>query len=111
MPATAAQVDCPMYANGWVTRVPNDSPQAYYIRKDSGRRFIERYEEEGMVEFHFEPGQECFQGPKHQHRILLGRTPIFIKETVERRRRMDWTEFSDDMNENAYRRNKVRQEG
>lgn len=79
--ATCAEVECPGYVNGWVTRVPAGSQAEQYIRSgSSGRRFHEStgYSElaEGVAEFMFPPGQQCFASDKH--RVPLEREPFYI---------------------------------
>lgn len=110
-PATSAEASCKYYLEGWKTVVSSDSQQAYYIRKHSGRRFVEQMREGGLVEFEFESGQDCFQGPNHYHKLPIGLDPLFIKETVHGRRLMEVNQFTDDMNETAHRINKAQKEG
>lgn len=74
--ATCAEVECPGYVKGWKSIVPSDSPQAVYIRAQSGRRFVEKAADGGMAEFVFEPGQQCFASDKH--RVPLEREPFYI---------------------------------
>lgn len=64
-PATCEQVDCDAYLHGWVTVVAADSEQAYYIRTQSGRSFIEERGEGGLATFTFAPGQQCFGASRH----------------------------------------------
>jgi hypothetical protein len=72
--ATCEEVDCRHYLKGWKTIVGTDTPQAVYIRKDSGREFTEMIEG-GLVTFIFPPGQTCFRG----HSFPTGRPPIFMR--------------------------------
>lgn len=59
--ATCAQVGCPSWRNGWDTIVPDDSPQAAYIRSGrSGRSYREMARGDGLAVFRFEPYQRCF---------------------------------------------------
>lgn len=79
--ATCAEVECPGYVNGWVTRVPVGSQAEQYIRSgSSGRRFTETTGSsqlnEGVAEFRFFPGQQCFASDKH--RVPLEREPFYI---------------------------------
>ena len=76
-PATCAEADCPHYLSGWRTIVPGDSPQAHYIRHDSGRGFTEAPQPGGLVEFTFAPGQRCFASGSH--RVLLDKPERFTE--------------------------------
>jgi len=98
--ATCAEVDCPHYLLGWTTVVPTSSAQAEYIRRRSGRRFIERRDEEAMSAFHFEPGQRCFG---RIHRVKIGRPPLYLRNGEL----IDWDrwfgEFNEDFEKSARR--------
>jgi len=74
-PATCAEVQCRAHVNGWKTIVPTDSPQAQYIRSASGRKFVETRAADGLAEFRFEAGQQCFAAS--EHRASLERDPNF----------------------------------
>ncbi len=74
--ASCAEVNCPAYQNGWRTTVLADSPQAQYIRAKSGRSFTTMPQPGGMVAFTFAAGQVCFRAS--EHRVPLGREPLFI---------------------------------
>jgi hypothetical protein len=76
-PATCEESDCPHYLFGWKTIVPADSPQAHYIRHDSGRGFTETRHPDGLAEFVFEAGQTCFASGRHQ--LPNGRPEVFIE--------------------------------
>jgi hypothetical protein len=59
-PATCAEVACARYLHGWVTVVP-EGPQADLARSLRGRyQFTETRQPEGLVEFTFPAGQECW---------------------------------------------------
>ena len=73
--ATCAEIQCRAHVNGWRTIVGADSPQAQYIRAQSGRRFTERALEGSMTEFTFEAGQACFASDTHK--VPLERDPFF----------------------------------
>lgn len=79
-PATCAELDCPQHVHGWLTTVDERTDlgqgQAYYIRKQSGRRFTEVRTPLGLTEFTFEAGQRCFRAGEHQTR--LERPEIFV---------------------------------
>jgi hypothetical protein len=70
--ATCAEADCPHYLEGWQSvideRADLGQKQAYYIRKQSGRRFREE-RNEGVTVFSFEPGQTCFASDDHLVRL------------------------------------------
>ncbi len=72
--ATCKETNCPHYLNGWTTIVPTVGPQADYIRSESGRQFKEEKKDDGLVAFHFSPGQRCFNDARaHEARIPLAR--------------------------------------
>lgn len=67
--ATCEEVRCEHHEHGWATIVAADSPQAHYIRYDSGRKFTDELLPGGMVRFAFEAGQMCFKAADHKVRI------------------------------------------
>jgi len=76
-PARCEEVNCPNYANGWVTKVDTAEPlgvsQAKYITEQSGRHF--KTEIAGMfLVFTFPAGQQCFA----EHRVPLHREPLYV---------------------------------
>jgi hypothetical protein len=77
--ATCEEVECPNFLHGWKTTVDEitvlGQQQAYYIRKQSGRKFTEFWEG-GLTHFVFEAGQECFA--RDQHSVPLERPAIFL---------------------------------
>lgn len=77
-PATCREVECAGYVNGWRTTVLPDSPQANYIRRNSGRQFSETKNSngDGTVVFTFPPGQTCFRAS--EHRVSLEREPLYV---------------------------------
>ncbi len=102
-PATCQEVECAGWANGWITTVLPDSPQANYIRRSSGRQFTETVNENGddTHVFTFPPGQQCFRAS--EHRKSLEREPLYVvrggdfrgdprAETPVRRRAEDWVD-------------------
>ncbi|NUP18434.1 MAG: hypothetical protein HOZ81_20585 [Streptomyces sp.] len=76
--ATCAEVDCPAHVNGWQSTIDETTilgqQQAFYIRKQSGRRFTEERPEAGLTRFRFEAGQRCFG----QHQVPLGRPELYL---------------------------------
>lgn len=97
-PATCDEVECSAQQLGWTTTVDEATDlgqrQAGYIRRESGRAFLE--ERAGaLTVFVFEPGQRCFA----QHHVPLDRPAFFsVRGDVTRRhaRAEDWR---DDMGE------------
>ncbi len=81
-PATCKEVECPNWANGWVTRVDVSTAlgqaQAKYIVEKSDRRFVEttRGKEGAFREYRFHAGQECFT----QHRVSLERPANYLRQ-------------------------------
>lgn len=71
--ATCAEIDCGAYLHGWRTTVDERTElgqgQAYYIRKQSGRKYTEARNGSGVTVFTFEAGQRCFKADDHQMRI------------------------------------------
>ena len=98
-PITCAEDDCDHYLKGWVTTVPDASPQADYIRRDSGREFREERVEGGMVAFTFASGQTCFQ----QHRGLNGTPPLYVKERPGARTVQQPDRWMYEFNEEVYK--------
>jgi hypothetical protein len=75
---TCEESGCKFWRDGWVTRVPRNSPQEkYIISGQSGRDY---YETTGIGpaerEFMFAPGQQCFQS--HEHRVPIEREPLYV---------------------------------
>ena len=85
-PATCGEVDCEAIEHGWFTRVDETTDlgrrQAHYIRHDSGRPHNESRAEDGITEFVFSPGLQCFVN----HRIPLDRDPIFLVQHGDHRK-------------------------
>ena len=83
--AFCSDVDCPAYEQGWRTSVDEGSElgasQAHYIRSQSGRRYVEHWEESGLTVFEFEAGQRCFV----QHKTRLDRPSMFLVRTGDHR--------------------------
>lgn len=71
--ATCAEVNCWAHRNGWKTvvdeRTQQGMGQAYYIRRESKRRYREHRNEVGLTVFEFESGQACFNADTHRTRI------------------------------------------
>lgn len=93
-PASCAEVDCRHYLQGWWSTVDERTQlgqgQAYYIRHDSGRRFVESRSVDGQLTlFWFEPGQVCFSAGSH--RTAIGRPALWVS------RNGDWRANLGDM--------------
>ncbi len=75
--ATCEETNCPNLANGWASVIDESTDlgqkQAHYIRKQSGRKFIETRNEAGLTRFEFASGQTCFT----PHKVRLERPEIF----------------------------------
>lgn len=100
---TCADADCDAYRLGWKTvideRTGLGQRQAHYIRRESGRRFAEERQPDGLTAFSFEAGQKCFA----QHKGRNMRPERFIErggdwrgnptgERREHKRPDDWVE-------------------
>jgi len=82
-----AETNCEAFVKGWTTsideRTQQGQKQAYYIRKHSGRSFKEERNREGLTEFRFSTGQQCFR--EHQER--LDKPELFIVQGGDYRQR------------------------
>lgn len=77
--ATCDEFECQAQARGWKTvideRTEIGASQAYYIRKQSGRKFREDKDlSAGLTLFIFEPGQQCFA----EHKVRLDREEFYL---------------------------------
>lgn len=77
-PATCAEVECPQWERGWITRVTRESRLAGYVEsKAHGRRYVETTEiGDAERSFMFPPGQACFKASAH--RVPIERAPLFL---------------------------------
>ena len=61
---TCADAGCEHHETGWDSvideRTELGQRQAHYIRRESGRRFREERQPDGLTRFSFEAGQKCF---------------------------------------------------
>ena len=77
--ATCREVRCVHHEMGWQTLVDERTDlgqrQAHYIRRMSGRSFVEERNTTGLTVFTFPPGQECFR----EHYVRLEREEVFSK--------------------------------
>jgi hypothetical protein len=77
-PATCAEMGCPAHQNGWRSTIDEATvlgqQQGHYIRKQSGRRYVEERLESGLTQFTFEAGQRCFT----EHQLKLDRPELYF---------------------------------
>jgi len=100
---TCADAGCEALEYGWDSIIDEGTDlgrrQARYIRKESGRRFTEARQADGLTRFTFEAGQRCFA----QHRTRNMRPERFIErggdwrgnpsgDRREHRRPDDWVD-------------------
>jgi hypothetical protein len=82
---TCADVDCPHYLTGWDSvideRTDLGGRQAHYIRRESGRKFTEERQPDGLTRFRFEAGQRCFQ----QHKARNMRDERYVERDGDHR--------------------------
>lgn len=81
-PATCAEVQCDGHTRGWKSLIDESTDlgrgQAFYIRKQSGRRFAEERLPDGRTMFGFEPGQRCFRTTDQNHHVRLDKPEIYV---------------------------------
>ncbi len=74
---TCDEAGCLAHRHGWATTVDESTTlgqgQAHYVRKESGRRFVES-RTGGLTTFTFEAGQKCFA----THQVPLERPELYI---------------------------------
>lgn len=82
---TCAEAVCGAHLNGWRTVVDESTElgqgQAYYIRKQSGRKYVEYPGRDGLTAFEFEAGQTCFR----PHQVRIERPEIFLVKDGDHR--------------------------
>jgi hypothetical protein len=99
------QVDCEQFLNGWITRIPIDSPQEQYIKRDKTRQWIAVKVDDETMNYFFEAGQRCFR----THTVKLERGPYLTinqngRESERlRRAHMDFDEWTTRFNESSYK--------
>jgi hypothetical protein len=80
--ATCKEVECDGYRFGFAAVIDETTElgqgQAYYIRKESGRRFREERLPDGRTMFTFEAGQQCFRSGDTAHMIRLDKPEIYV---------------------------------
>lgn len=76
--ATCEEVRCVHGEKGWKTVIDESSSlgqmQAHYIRKESGRKFTEERQADGLTAFTFASGQPCFK----RHKTKIDRQENFL---------------------------------
>ena len=73
-----------------------------------GRRYEERHEVEGWVEFHFPPGQQCFK----RHTDGAWDDPVLLHgNNGQVRRHVRAADWQEDFNEVAYQQQEQRKRG
>ena len=98
--ATCAEVDCPQYLMGWVTKVIVGSDMEGYVKADKTRKY--KVVNQGEInEYYFEAGQQCFRGEAGVHYKKLERGPVLRKG----RRILEADRWIDEFNEQSYRHN------
>jgi hypothetical protein len=101
-PASCAEAGCQAHAHGWITKVDERTDlgmaQAAYIRAEcvtellaaspagrGRRRYLEHHTPEGLTEFRFPAGQQCFAADSH--RVPLERPQLFLVQGGDHRAR------------------------
>lgn len=82
---TCADAGCDAHELGWDSvideRTDLGQRQAHYIRRESGRRFTEERQPDGLTRFSFEAGQRCFA----EHKARNMRPEKFIERGGDHR--------------------------
>ena len=95
------EIGCVNFANGWKTILSGSDRGNIELIRRSGMGFGEEWRRDGLVEFTFTPGQECFTGQGGGHKKAVERDAILKKDN----RVMEHLEFMDNWNDHIYRRN------
>ena len=76
---TCADAGCEHHETGWDSLIDEGTElgqrQAHYIRRESGRRFTEERQPDGLTRFAFEAGQKCFR----EHSARNARPERFVE--------------------------------
>lgn len=98
-PATCEQAGCRAHLFGWTTTLDETTDfgqtRAAYIRKHSGRSFVEQRNPAGLTVFVFGAGQMCFEAAAHQRPVE--REPLYLvhgSRTRQHTRGEFWVEDS-----------------
>lgn len=85
---TCAEFECDGHRFGFRATIDERTElgqsQAYFIRKESGRRFTEERNEAGLTVFTFPAGQTCFR--QSEHRKRNDRPELFVVRSGDWRR-------------------------
>jgi len=110
--ATCKDMDCPHYLMGWQTILDETREDmreaADWIRHRSGLSFRERRDVEGLTEFVFESGQQCFREhlqPSGKPGKLTRRNAAGVYLFTRPQ------DFNESMNEDAYAAERLRERG
>lgn len=76
-PATCQDVECPAWANGWITRVPATDDMLARLR-ESGRAWASVDQDGGEWVFTFPPGTECFASSTHRKTVSPELPQLFV---------------------------------
>jgi hypothetical protein len=97
--ATCEQAGCRAHLHGWTTTLDESTDQGQaqgaYIRRESGRAFVESRNPLGLTVFTFEAGQTCFAAANH--RAPVEREPLYLvhgKRNRQHTRGEFWVEDS-----------------
>jgi hypothetical protein len=82
---TCADAECQAHEFGWRTVIDEGTSlgqrQAHYIRKESGRKYTEERQPDGLTAFSFDAGQKCFA----QHKGRNMRPERFVERDGDHR--------------------------
>lgn len=109
-PVSCRDYDCEQYLAGFAAVLPAGSDHALQLRTwlragfpDGLKRWAtETVKDGGLVEFRFEAGQPCLKATQHRWHV---RPPLFAHERNETRRNLKFDDFTDLMNNEAYKVN------
>ena len=87
-PVPCSEYECDAYLKGWDSLIDESTDlgrrQALYIRRESGRRFTEERQPDGLTRFSFEAGQEGFASrvasqDHSRHMVRLEREEAYVE--------------------------------
>lgn len=91
---TCQEVSCLNYLNGWKTILPKEHDGVQWIR-ETQLRYTE-VNNENMIEFIFEAGQECFK--RNEHYVSLDKPAIYAIRDSLGTKRQEANEWVDKFN-------------
>jgi hypothetical protein len=97
--ASCDEVSCRNYLGGWRTIIPIDDIGNIHWVRQSGMDVREE-PGDGLITFHFAPGQRCFDGRLGRHRVPLERDPVMALDGII----LEPLEYMDQWNDYHYRR-------